>query len=291
MTDPVADPSGEAPTPEPAGILSRELQLRLVSGAVVGLVALAMAYWGAKPFAVLVFLVAAVMSWEWGRLVRPGAPDTVMGVHIAAVLAAALLTGWGMAGLGLAALVTGAITVAALMFGSGRARLSGLGVFYTGLPVVALGWLRGDPSLGFLAVIFVLLAVVMADTAAYFAGRQIGGPKLWPAVSPNKTWAGLIGGVAAAGFVGALFPILTGSGYAIWLAPLGLLLGLVAQGGDLAESALKRQYGVKDASELIPGHGGFMDRMDGVVTASVAAALIALAIDAYAPARAVLYGS
>jgi phosphatidate cytidylyltransferase len=131
----------------------------------------------------------------------------------------------------------------------------------------------------------------MTDTAAYFSGRTIGGPKLWPAVSPKKTWAGLIGGVSGAALVGAVFPTLTGSGFSVWLAILGLVLGLIAQAGDLAESALKRHYGLKDASDLIPGHGGFMDRMDGVVTASVFAALVALAIDAYAPARALLYGS
>ena len=123
------------------------------------------------------------------------------------------------------------------------------------------------------------------------AGRSIGGPKLWPEVSPNKTWSGLIGGVLAAAITGVLFAKISGTGSASWLASLGFIMGLVAQGGDLAESALKRHFNLKDASHLIPGHGGFMDRMDGVVTASIAAALIAFAIDAYAPARALLYGS
>ena len=164
-------------------------------------------------------------------------------------------------------------------------------MIYTGLPVGALGWLRGDEPLGFLAVVFVLVTVAVTDTAAYFAGRQIGGAKLWPSVSPNKTWAGLIGGVSGAALAAALFPVVTGSGASLWLAPLGLVLGLVAQAGDLGESALKRHFNLKDASDLIPGHGGFMDRMDGIVTASIAAAAIALAIDAYAPARALLYGS
>jgi phosphatidate cytidylyltransferase len=287
----MTEPTGEPPSLQRQAWLSAELQMRIVSGVIVAVVALALAYWGAKPFAVLVFAVAAVMSWEWGRMVRPDGPDTALGLHVLAVLAAAVLTGWGMAGLGLAAIAIGAIALAALTFGSGRAQLSGAGVIYTGMPVVALGWLRGDEHLGFLAILFVLLVVAVTDTAAYFAGRQIGGPKLWPAVSPKKTWSGLIGGIAAAAICGGLFPYLTGSGSSFWLVPLGLLLGLIAQGGDLAESALKRHAGVKDASDLIPGHGGFMDRMDGVVTASVGAALIAFAIDAYAPARALLYGS
>jgi phosphatidate cytidylyltransferase len=181
--------------------------------------------------------------------------------------------------------------LAALAIGTGRAQLSGIGVLYSALPVVALGWLRGDEPLGFLATIFVLLSVVVTDVAAYAAGRTIGGPKLWPKVSPNKTWSGLIGAVVAASIAGALFSWLSGTGSAQWLASLGGVLAIIAQGGDLAESALKRHFGVKDSGDLIPGHGGVMDRMDGIVTASIAAALIAFAIDAYAPARALLYGS
>ncbi len=133
--------------------------------------------------------------------------------------------------------------------------------------------------------------MIVTDIAAYTSGRTIGGPKLWPSVSPNKTWSGLIGGVAAAALAGALFSWALGTGSPRWLAILGFVLGVVAQGGDLAESALKRHFGIKDSSDLIPGHGGVMDRMDGIVTASVAAAVIAFAIDAYAPARALLYGS
>lgn len=274
------------------GSLPPELSKRIVSGVAIGVVALAMTYWSPVLFAVLVFVVAAAMSWEWGRIVRPSAmPDTGMIVHILAVLLAAVLSATDMAGLGIAATIVGAIAVAALTFGVGNAQLSGVGVLYTGLPVVALGWLRGDEPLGFLATLFVLLSVVVTDVGAYASGRTLGGPKLWPEISPNKTWSGLIGGVSAAAIAGALFAWLSGTGSAAWLASLGLMLGLVAQAGDLAESALKRHFGLKDSGDLIPGHGGVMDRMDGIVTASVIAAMIAFAIDAYAPARALLYGS
>ena len=271
------------------GISSGELKERAVSGLIIALLALIMVYWSPKAFAVLTFLVAAAMSWEWGRIVR--GPDIGTVVHILAVLVAAVLTASGMAGLGVAAAIIGAIAVSALVYGSGRSQLSGAGVLYTALPVVSLGWLRGDEPLGFDAVLFVLLTVAVTDIAAYMAGRSIGGPKLWPEVSPNKTWSGLIGGVLAAAITSVLFAKISGTGSASWLASLGFIMGLVAQGGDLAESALKRHFNLKDASHLIPGHGGFMDRMDGVVTASIAAALIAFAIDAYAPARALLYGS
>lgn len=286
---PESDPEVKAPAIPPW--MSRELQQRVVSGAAIAVFGLAVLVWGPVPFAILLAVIAAAMSWEWSRIVRGDGSDAVAAVHIATAVTAAGLAAFGMAGLALAAVSVGAITVAALAAGSGRVVLSGAGVFYTGLPVIALEWLRGDGSLGLPAVLFILLAVVATDTAAYFTGRTFGGPKLWPAVSPNKTWSGLAGGVTAAALTGAVFPYLSGSGWSSWLAGLGFVLGLVAQGGDLAESALKRHFGLKDASDLIPGHGGFMDRMDGIVTASIAAALIALVSEAYAPARALLYGS
>ncbi len=289
---PAEQPDDSRQTPsDREGLLSSELTERVVSGVAIAVLAFAMVYWSPKAFAALTFLVAAAMSWEWGRIVRGSSPDIGTVIHILAVLAAAVLGAAGMAGLGVAAAVIGAIAVAALVFGSGRSQLSGAGVLYTGLPVIALGWLRGDEPLGFLATLFVLFSVAVTDIAAYAGGRLIGGPKLWEVVSPRKTWSRLIAGVLAAAVAGALFALLSGTGSSQWLASLGFVMGLVAQVGDLAESALKRHFGLKDASDLIPGHGGFMDRMDGVVTASIAAALIAFAIDAFAPARALLYGS
>lgn len=286
----MADPVPEVPQPSGATLISRELQLRIASGVIVGAIAFAVLYWGSGPFAILLGAIAAAMSWEWGRIVRGGDADIITALHIGTAVVAAGLAAFGMAGLAIAVVAIGAITASALAVGQPNAALTGAGVLYTGLPVIALEWLRSDDSFGLLAVLFVLIVVVVTDTAAYAAGRTLGGPKLWPAVSPNKTWAGLVGGVSAAAVAGVLFPYITGSGAPAWLAALGLLLGLVAQAGDLAESALKRHFGRKDASDLIPGHGGFMDRMDGIVTASVAAALIALAVEAYQPARALLYG-
>lgn len=272
--------------------LPPELSKRIASGIVIGAVALAMTYWSPSLFTILMLVIAAAMSWEWGRMVRGATlTDPAMIVHVFAVLLAVLLSASDMAGLAIASTVIGAIAVGALTFGVGNAQLSGAGVLYTGLPVVALGWIRGDEPLGFSATLFVLLSVIVTDIGAYASGRTIGGPKLWPSVSPNKTWSGLLGGVLAASLAGGLFAWVSGTGSASWLASLGLVLGLVAQGGDLAESALKRHFDVKDSSNLIPGHGGVMDRMDGIVTASVIAAIVAFAIDAYAPARALLYGS
>lgn len=285
-------PDPEPQTPKSIGFpaVSRELQQRVVSGLAVAVVALAVLYWGPGPFAFLLAGVAAAMSWEWGRIVRGKDADVITALHIATVLLAVGLAAFDMAGLAVAAVAIGAITASALAVGSGSSSLSAAGVLYTGLPVISLEWLRSDPSLGIVAVLFIVLAVAATDTAAYFTGRTFGGPKLWPAISPNKTWSGLIGGVSAAAIVGALYPYFSGSGYALWLAILGLALGLISQGGDLAESALKRRFGLKDASQLIPGHGGFMDRMDGLVAASIASGILALVVEAGIPARALLYG-
>lgn len=285
-----SDPISPPPVSR-SGALSPELMQRIGSGLVIGAAALALTYWSPFVFAILTVLAGTAMSWEWGRMVRGAMPDAAGVVHCIAVAAVAALTLSDMAGLSVAVALIGAIAAGALSVGSGQARLSAVGVIYTCFPVIALGWLRSDEPLGFLAVLFVVAAVVVTDVAAFTAGRSLGGPKLWPAVSPNKTWSGLIGGIAGAGITGALFAVVSGSGAAGWLALLGLVLGAVAQAGDLAESAMKRHFGVKDSGNLIPGHGGVMDRMDGIVTASVLAAIVALAIDAFAPARALLYGS
>jgi len=270
-------------------VVSNNLKLRLISGAVLAAIAFGLAYAGAWPFAVLVLVCAMVISWEWGRLVRGASFDLSYFVHAFAVAAAIVLAGAGYSALGVATLAIAAIILVPLNFGRG-ARLSALGVFYVGLPAIALLWLRRDEPFGFLAVLFIFAVVWSSDTAAYAAGRTIGGPKLWPRISPNKTWSGLIGALCAGALSGAVFALIEPSASALRLVFVGTGLALIAQAGDLAESALKRLFNLKDASDLIPGHGGFMDRMDSIVAVAVAAALLALAIDPHAPSRALLFG-
>jgi phosphatidate cytidylyltransferase len=278
-----------APEAGAGPLISSNLKLRLVSGIAFAALAFALTYAGPVPFAVLVLVCAMVISWEWGRLVRGVAFDLGFFVHAGAVAAGIVLAAAGYAALGLAALFIAAIILVPLYMGRG-ARLSALGVFYVGLPAIALLWMRGDEPYGFTAVLFIFAVVWGSDTAAYAAGRTIGGPKLWPRVSPNKTWAGFIGALTAGAASGAIFAALVGDADAVRLVLLGIGLAAVAQAGDLAESALKRLFQLKDASDLIPGHGGFMDRMDSLVAAATAAALLALLIDAHAPARALMLG-
>jgi phosphatidate cytidylyltransferase len=268
--------------------LSQNLRNRLIWGSALALVALALAIAGPIPFAVLVLVVALFVSWEWGRMVRRVGADAAFFVQAVAVTAAVALTSAGYAVLAVAVIVTAAIILIPLVFGRG-ARLSALGAFYVGLPSISLVWLRQDSPNGLLAILLIFAVVWSSDIAAYAAGRAIGGPKLWPSISPNKTWAGLLGGAAACVLAGAIFAALIG-GSPLRLALIALALGLIAQAGDLAESALKRLFGLKDASSLIPGHGGFMDRMDSIVTVAVAAGMIAFAIDPHAPAQALLFG-
>lgn len=277
-------------TPSDRGRAWQDLRPRLISGTVLAVVAVVLDYAGLVPFALLVTLVALLMSWEWGRVVRGRTLDTAFYIHAAAILVAAVLAAAGYAALSLAAIAIGTIILIPVQFGE-RARLSAIGVPYVGLPLVALLWLRADaPPFGFFAILFIFLVVWASDTAAFASGRLIGGPKLWPSVSPGKTWAGFAGGLVASAAAGGLFALALTGANPFRLALCGLGLGLVAQAGDLAESALKRVFGVKDASGLIPGHGGFMDRMDSIVAVAVAAAILGLVFNVHAPGHALLMG-
>jgi phosphatidate cytidylyltransferase len=286
MSEKPADPSQTAA--HAPGPTASELVLRTGSGLVMAIVAGALVYAGGFPFAVFVAAVAVLTSLEWSRIVRGAGFDAGLGIQIVTVAVASALTAAGLAALGLSALAVGTILTGLLCFSS-RPLLSAEGVIYAGLPAVALIWLRDDPGLGMHAVLFILLAVVTTDVAAFVCGRLIGGPRLAPAISPKKTWSGFLGGVSAAGLAAAAFAVSIGA-EPVRLGLAGLVLGIVAQIGDLTESALKRSFGVKDSGTLIPGHGGIMDRIDGLVFAAAAAGFVALAIDPHAPARALLFG-
>jgi phosphatidate cytidylyltransferase len=282
--------SGAGASPDARARLGRDFMPRLVSGVVMAVVAALCTFTGAIPFAALVVVVTVLLSWEWGRLVHGGEADLVVALHVGAAGIAAVLAAVGYVGLGLLTLPIGAIL--AMLLSLGRNSLfSGLGVFYAGLPAVALIWLRSDVELGLLAVVFLIVIVVVSDTAGFLSGRLLGGPKLWPRVSPNKTWSGFVGALLASSIVGALYSLAVPGGSLLRLAAAGALLSLVAQAGDLAESAIKRRFGAKDTSALIPGHGGVMDRVDGLVAAATAVALASFVINVHSPAHALLLGS
>ncbi len=268
---------------------ARNLQERIASGMVMVFVALALVYAGAVPFAILVVAIGLVMSWEWGHMVRGVWADAGFCAHGSAIGVAVGLVALGDPVRALVALILGAAVVF-VMTRATRPELSALGVFYAGLPAIAMVWLRQDETHGFAAIAFLFLIVWTTDTMAFVVGRAVGGWKLWPAISPNKTWSGFVGGIGSAAALSALYAVVIVDAIPWRLGLIGLILGIVAQGGDLAESALKRQFGMKDASNLIPGHGGVMDRMDGIVSAALAAAVIALMTGSKTPASALLIG-
>lgn len=267
-----------------------ELGLRIATGLVLGVVALGLAWAGVWPFAGLALAIALILSWEWAHMIRNTAGlDLSLGISGVAMVCAAVLTAFGFAALAVAVLLIATIIVFALQFNQ-RPCLSAAGVLYAGLPAVAFIWLRSSGADGFNAVLFILLVVVATDTLAFVFGRLIGGPRLAPRVSPNKTWSGLLGGVGGAGLTAVAFGYAVGAEGTLSLGLLGLVMGLVAQAGDLAESALKRAFQLKDASGLLPGHGGFMDRVDGLVPVAVLLALVALFAAPKAPAAALMSG-
>jgi phosphatidate cytidylyltransferase len=289
MPDKLAAPVDAPDQNRVAGAGMRNLQLRIASGLILAVGSVGLAYAGLFPFLLLVLVVGGVLSLEWSKLVRGEAGDLAAGLHLVAVAAAAILAVVGYPALALAVVAAAAVAIMPVT-ASHHPVLSATGVLYAGLPTVALIWLRSDVQYGFAAIVFLFLIVWSTDTMAFIAGRLIGGPKLWPAVSPNKTWAGFIGGVGSSAALCAAFAQFLPGSSALKLSVIGLFLGVVAQGGDLAESALKRRFNVKDAGQLIPGHGGFMDRLDGFVVVAVAAAVLALVWNARAPATALLLG-
>jgi phosphatidate cytidylyltransferase len=283
--DPTGGPQQQG-SARPAGRF-QDIGPRVASGVVMAFGALGLVFIGGLPFVLLVTVAGALMCWEWGRIIRGPGFDAALVVHALAAAVATLLAGHGQLMLAALALLVGTIVVPALA--SRQHLLSAVGVAYVGVPAIALVALRADPAFGFAAVMLVLLVVASVDIAAFVGGRSIGGPRLWPAVSPNKTWAGLISGVGAGVVVGGLLASLVGA--PIWrLALVSLLMGAAAQAGDLAESALKRSFGVKDSSQLIPGHGGILDRVDGIVAAATLAGIVGIVANIAVPARALLFG-
>ncbi len=262
--------------PPVAEATSGKLGRRVLTALVLAPVAVALIYLGGWPFAGAIALSAIVMAVEWERLT--GNASTIM----AAAQAAVLILGIVLAELALfdfaiAVSLAGAVLLGAV--GSARGRgvfWLGLGTIWFSLPCIGLIWFRARPELGLELTLGIFLVVWACDTAAYFAGRTIGGPKLAPRWSPKKTWSGLGGGVLAAGAVGMLWAGWTGAASLLSLGVVGAVLAVVAQLGDLAESAVKRRFDAKDSGHLIPGHGGLLDRVDGLLFAVPAAALLTL---------------
>ena len=252
---------------------SRNLLMRIAVAAVLIPLAVAIAYAGGWLWAALVTLAAIGLFVEWLAIVGLAGARRVTVPGVAALAVAGLC--FAISRLDAALIVLAAGFVAVVAIAPERRSWAAAGFLYAAAAEIASVLVRLDPLKGFAALMFVLLIVWVTDSGGYFAGRGIGGPKLWPRVSPKKTWAGAVGGFAASMAVACGFAAF-GLGR---IGPLLLLSGalsVVSQLGDLFESAVKRRFGVKDSSHIIPGHGGLMDRLDGFVAAVVVAALFGL---------------
>jgi phosphatidate cytidylyltransferase len=266
-----------APAPDPARAdsatitTSGDLRIRVASSVVMVVLAIAAVVIGGWTFVLFWAAAAIIISWEWTAIVTGGA-RLPLAATVVALLAAAAAAGSGHALVAMAALGAGALAVAAL---APRERIwSGAGVLYAGVLVLAPTLLREGPH-GAAAMFFLFAAVWSTDILGYFVGRAVGGPRLALRISPKKTWAGAIGGALGAIAAGVVFAALTGYSIAC-SGSTAFVLSLVAQGGDLLESAIKRHFGIKDASHVIPGHGGLMDRLDGFIAAAGVAVLIGI---------------
>jgi phosphatidate cytidylyltransferase len=264
-----------------------DLLTRFAAGVVMIAVACVAIYVGGWLFRLLVCAGAAVMIIEWGDMHRLKRSWSYFGLILLVavllgaseylypaaevedpIIAATFYEGWpGFAAVAAAALLAAIVS---------RRLTLGWGMLYVGIPsfaLLAIAWARFD------LVFWLMLVTWATDIFAYFAGRSIGGPKLAPKISPNKTWAGLLGGMAGAAMVGAVaawgFGFDEGASSLLWL---GAPMGLLAQLGDLYESSVKRQLGVKDSGTLLPGHGGVLDRLDGLLPVIVATFLVLIAI-------------
>jgi phosphatidate cytidylyltransferase len=252
---------------------SRNLLMRVAAALVLAPLAIAVAYAGSWWWIVPVTLLAIGLSVEWLTVVGSAREKRVIAASVVALTVAGLCLGFARVELALVALGLGAAATA-LLSSRQRGWTSG-GFLYAGAAQMASVVVRLDSATGFVALVFVMLIVWVTDIGGYFAGRGIGGAKLWPRVSPNKTWAGAIGGFGASLVIASGFAALD-LGQAWPLLMLAAVLSVVAQLGDLFESAVKRRFGVKDSSHIIPGHGGLMDRLDGFVAAIVLASIFGL---------------
>jgi phosphatidate cytidylyltransferase len=254
------------------------LVLRILSAAILAPLGVLAAWLGGPLLGGLTVLAAGVMGWEWGRLTEYGRFGSRGVLITATAVAGASLAalGWPAAGFGV--LVVGSAVRLIWPTGEASANLwAAIGTLWVGAACAAVLWLSSDPGTGRATLLWLFALVWATDTAGYIVGRWAGGPRLAPRWSPKKTWSGALGGLVAAALVGAITANILGIPTLSPVFWVSMGLSVAAQFGDLAESAAKRRFGVKDVSGLIPGHGGLLDRLDGMLAALTVAALLTLA--------------
>jgi phosphatidate cytidylyltransferase len=259
--------------------MSEELRLRIIAGVILAAIVLMATWHGGMAFRLLAAAIGLLIHYEWMTVTRIAAEDkagNTVGWLAQAMVAANVL--FGSVATSFSLLAAFFIVLLARAILRRTSYWLPFGVVYAGLSSVSLAAFRGEDANGLLAMLFIFAVVWGTDILAYFVGRALGGPKLAPKISPGKTWSGAIGGAISGIVAGAALVLATGHDISVWLLSLAFLLSVASQVGDLFESFVKRRFGVKDSSHLIPGHGGVMDRVDGLVFASFAAFLTCSAI-------------
>lgn len=251
------------------------LALRVLSALILAPLALATAYIGDWPFALFWTIAAISVLWEWIKLIA-GPGHVLMFSSCGSAIAVAALVEWRERPI-TALLLVGLGVLASLIFAPRPRQLwIAAGIGYAGAMLLAPMFLRFDPDYGWAALALLFAVVWTTDVLGYFIGRLLGGPKLWPAISPKKTWSGALAGVVGALIASVLLARALGPYNAFAWGGIGVLLSIAAQLGDLLESWIKRRFGAKDASHLIPGHGGVMDRLDGFWAAALMACVLGI---------------
>ncbi|MBO6577464.1 MAG: phosphatidate cytidylyltransferase [Thalassospira sp.] len=249
---------------------------RVLSAMVMAPVAVAAVWFGSPYFDILLFVFSAGMMWEWSRMCAPNHHNGISVVTAVALAVAMIMYVAGQEEYIVMPIAIGVIIAAAR---SGpNWLLAGFGVLYISVAALSALWLRTQDGDGLLIIMWLFFLVWATDTGGYAFGKTIGGPKLAPRFSPKKTWAGLIGGMVCAGLIGGLVTYFSSDAINWAIVAVSMVLAIIAQIGDLGESALKRRFKVKDSSHLIPGHGGLLDRADGMLSVfPVAFAIICFA--------------
>lgn len=261
------------------GAKFKDLKTRLGPALIVAALAFTCIWLGGIWIAAIAALAAGLMMAEWRNITggRLEAPLASGGIYIFAcgwVPLIAWAQSWGLAVFGILALGLYGLVADWRRGARAEGLWAVLGLTYIGMAALAFVSLRAVEPFGFISIIWAVLVVVAADVGGYFAGRLIGGPKLWPAVSPKKTWAGLGGAVLLAVLTGWMFSGATTGTYFPQVCAVSAVAAILAQAGDIAESALKRRFGVKDSGSILPGHGGVLDRLDGHMVALLVAAVV-----------------
>jgi phosphatidate cytidylyltransferase len=273
--------------------LDSNLFTRICSAVVLAPIVIAAVWWGGWPFLALVLIISAAVCYEWLRIISPQIHSMTIILFLALIVASLYFLATVPLNIAIWPLL---LLFCGILIGGYAAGLTGwlgAGFAYAVMLGAALVILRNDPDLGMASIAFVVAIVWATDIFAYVVGRTVGGPKLCPAISPGKTWSGAVGGLCAGVLASVAFVGFVDGVSMLRLIWIGVLLSIISELGDLFESWIKRRFKVKDSGNLIPGHGGVMDRVDGLVFAIILALFLSWLADVNleAPARALFFGS